>query len=63
MLGNVEIHAGPAEWFVLGFILAKLAILAVIGIVLVRKFPSVMRALGRSVGAFQRGVDEGRRGQ
>jgi Sec-independent protein translocase protein TatA len=63
MFGNVEFHAGPTEWFVLGFILVKLALLVVIGIMLVRKFPSAMRALGRGVGAFQRGVDEGRRGQ
>jgi Sec-independent protein translocase protein TatA len=54
---------GPAELFILAFILIKLVLIVAIIAFVARKFPELMRGVGRGVGAFQRGVDEGRRGQ
>ena len=54
---------GPVELFILAFLVLKVGLIIALVSYLIRKFPSMMRGLGRSVGAFQRGVDEGRRGQ
>ena len=50
---------GPAELFILAFIVIKLVLIVAIIAFVARKFPALMRG----VGASQRGVDEGRRGQ
>jgi Sec-independent protein translocase protein TatA len=54
---------GPVELFILAFLVLKVGLIIALVSYLIRKFPSMMRGLGRSVGQFQRGVDEGRRGQ
>ncbi len=54
---------GPFELFVLAFIVVKLALLLALVAFVFRTFPKLMRGLGRGIGEFQRGVNEGRRGQ
>lgn len=54
---------GPVELFVLAFIVVKLVLIVALVAFVCRKFPNMMRGLGRGIGKFQHGINEGRRGQ
>jgi Sec-independent protein translocase protein TatA len=54
---------GPMELFVLAFLVVKVGLIVGLISYLARKFPALMRGLGRGIGQMQRGIDEGRRGQ
>jgi hypothetical protein len=54
---------GPVELFILAFLVIKVGLILALISYLIRKFPAMMRGLGRGIGQMQRGIDEGRRGK
>ena len=54
---------GPVELFILAFLIIKVGLIMALISYLFRKFPSMIRGLGRGIGQMQRGTEEGRRGK
>ncbi|OWU65061.1 MAG: hypothetical protein CBB60_006620 [Armatimonadetes bacterium Cent15-Ar3] len=54
---------GPIELFIFAFLIIKVGLIVALISYLFRKFPSMMRGLGRGIGQMQRGIEEGRRGK
>ncbi|MEI7575346.1 MAG: twin-arginine translocase TatA/TatE family subunit [Armatimonadota bacterium] len=59
MLAAFGLPPGPVEMFFLAFLVLKIGLIVALVSYLFRKFPSIMRGLGRGIEQFQRGVDEG----